>query len=224
LLHRVLFAAVHKRKSHAVSRSSALVAAALILAGCTTEHVTEPTQTATEQLMVSAAVDHAVDSLKLALPRGAKVFVDTSYVDMPSDDKDVVLPKYMIGTVRDLILRSGAALVDDKKAADVIAELRLGAQSADRRSFLIGIPSITLPILLTGAVTTPEVALYKRDLQRGVSKLALTLYSAKTGMLTQSTGPTYGDSRYIRYTALLLFSWTDQNIEPEPVTQPAPAQ
>jgi hypothetical protein len=202
----------------------AWAAAALMLAGCSTEHVTEPTQTATEQLTVSTAVDHAVGNLNLALPRGAKVFVDTSYVDLPGDDKDVVLPKYMIGTVRDLILRSGAALVDDKKAADLIAELRLGAQSADHRSFLIGIPSITLPVLLTGAVTTPEVALYKRDLQRGISKLALTIYSAKTGALTQSTGPTYGDSHYIRYTALLLFSWSDQNIMPEIIANPGTSQ
>jgi hypothetical protein len=41
---------------------------------------------------------------------------------MPGDDKDVVLPKFMVGTARGLILRSGAALVDDKKAADIIVE------------------------------------------------------------------------------------------------------
>jgi hypothetical protein len=108
-------------------RSIGFILAALCLVGCTTEHVTEPLQTATEQLAVSGAVDHAVGNLKLALARGAKVFVDTGYVDTP-DDKDVVLPKYMVGAVRDLILRSGGYLVDDKKSADVVAELRTGAQ------------------------------------------------------------------------------------------------
>lgn len=88
---------------------------------------------------------------------------------MPGDDKDVVLPKFMVGTVRGLILRSGAALVDDKKAADIILQSCLGAQSADHRSFLIGIPSFTIPAPLAGPLTTRKlVALFKHDLQRGL--------------------------------------------------------
>lgn len=91
---------------------------------------------------------------------------------MPGDDKDVVLPKFMVGTARGLILRSGAALVDDKKAADIIVESRLGAQSADHRSFLIGIPSFTIPAPLVGPLTTRKLAaLFKHDLQRGLEIL-----------------------------------------------------
>ena len=51
---------------------------------------------------------------------------------------------------------------------------------------------------------------------------AAEVVSAKTGTLTQSIGPTYGDGHYVRYTALLLFNWTDQNIEPEPAAGSAP--
>jgi hypothetical protein len=111
-------------------RSLAYIAAAPTLAGCTTEQMTEPTQTKTDQLAISAVVDQAVDSLNLALPHGAKVSADTSFVDM-----------------------SGA----DKKAADVIVESRLGAQSADHHSFLIGIPSLTIPAPLAGPLTTPKL-------------------------------------------------------------------
>jgi hypothetical protein len=85
---------------------------------------------------------------------------------------------------------------------------------------LIGIPAMALPIPLAGPVTTPELALYKRDLQRGISKLALTMYNPKTGALTGSAGPAYGDSHYIRYSALLVFSWNDQDIMPEPIQNP----
>src|SRR5580692_9374779 len=143
----------------------------LLLAGCTTVRLTEPSQTATEQLLVSTAVDHAIGNLKPVIAPGSKVFVDSTYFDT---DSSIVLPKYTIGAVRDLVLRAGGDLVDDRKQADLIVEMRNGAQSIDHKSFLIGIPSIPVPIPLTGTVQTPELALFKRDNQQGISKVALT--------------------------------------------------
>jgi hypothetical protein len=193
------------------------LAAALLLGGCSTVRLTEPPQTATEQLLVSTAVDHAVANLKPVIAPGSKVFVDASYFD---SDNTIVLPRYTIGAVRDLVLRSGGDLVDDRKQADLVVEMRNGAQAIDHKSLLIGIPSIPIPIPLTGTVQTPELALFKRDNQHGVSKIALTIYSAKSGALAHSTGPVFGDSHDTHWTVLLLIGWDTQNIMPDDIPDP----
>jgi hypothetical protein len=102
--------------------------------------------------------------------------------------------------------------------------MRNGAQSIDHKSFLIGIPSIPVPIPLTGTVQTPELALFKRDNQQGISKVALTIYSAKSGALAHSTGPIFGDSRDTHWIVLLLISWDTQNIMPEDIPDPTAAK
>lgn len=185
------------------------------MTGCITNRVTEPYQTANEQLLVSTAVDHAIDNLKPPIPRGSKVYVDAQFFDGTPGTNDVVLPHYTVGAVRDLVLRAGGDLVDDRKAADTIVELRNGGQSIDHKTFLIGVPAIPIPIPLAGTVETPEIDLFKRDNQRGISKIALTVYSQKSGALAGSTGPIYGDSHDTHWTVLLLFGWDTQNIRPE---------
>jgi hypothetical protein len=192
---------------------------AAVLSGCTTEQVTEASKApAEQQLAVTKAVDHAVDNLKLEIAPTTKVFVDSSYVD--TEDKGLVLPKYTIGAVRDLLLRAGANLVPERKEADVVAELRTGAQAVDRKGFLVGVPAFTIPVPLAGPVSTPELAVFKRDSQRGLSKVALTLYNAKSGALVNSTGVSYGDSRNNRYSALLVFTWSEQDVMPEKIPEP----
>jgi hypothetical protein len=197
-----------------------LILLVAVLGGCTSNQVPDASRApAEQQLAVTKAVDHAVDNLKLEIAPHTKVFVDSSYVD--TEDKGIVLPKYTIGAVRDLLLRTGANLVSERKEADLVAELRTGAQAVNRKDMLVGVPSFSIPVPMAGPMSTPEVALFKRDTQKGISKIALTLLNAKTGALVDSTGASYGDSRLIRYQALLVFNWTKQDVEPEQIPQPS---
>ena len=190
------------------------------LGGCTSDQVPDASRApAEQQLAVTKAVDHAVDNLKPKIPPHTKVFVDSSFVD--TEDKGIVLPRYTIGAVRDLLLRAGANLVPERKDAELVAELRTGAQAVNRKDMLVGVPSFSLPVPMAGPLSTPEIALFKRDTQKGISKIALTLLNAKTGALVDSTGASYGDSRLIKYQALLVFNWTDENVEPEHIPQPS---
>ena len=174
-----------------------------VLAGCATERQVDPPRTATEELLVTKAVDRSVERLQATFAPGTKVFIDTTYFDTDG----VVLPKYTQGAVRDQILRLGANLVDDRKAADTVVEMRTGAQSIDYNNFLIGIPSIPLPIPLAGTLQTPEIAFFKITRQTGVSKLALTAWSEKTGALVASTGPQLGASQKKNYVVFFI-SWS----------------
>src|SRR5258708_28691143 len=61
-------------------------------------------------------------------------------------------PKYLIGAVRDRMLRAGLKLVDNREAAEIVVELRSGGQSIDHKTLLIGIPSFPVPVPLAGTV------------------------------------------------------------------------
>jgi hypothetical protein len=194
-------------------RGLAALGVACGLAGCSTDRLTEPTETATEQLLVSTAVDAAVARLTPTITPGTKVFVDAQYVDTAPADA-ALYTKYAVASVRDRLLHLGARLVDDRKAADMVAELRSGGQSIEHHGFLVGLPSVPVPVPLTGTVTTPKLALFESDRQTGIAKLALTAYD-KDGRLAASTGPTYGESRTEDWTVLFFVSWNDQDILPD---------
>ncbi|HVJ34856.1 MAG TPA: DUF6655 family protein [Terriglobia bacterium] len=177
---------------------------ALSLAGCVTNRSTDPPRTATEQLLISAAADQAAKNLKLAVPNGSRVFVDSSNFEGYDS-------KYAIGAIRDSLLQQGLRLSNDKGNADTIVEIRCGALSVDDHTLLIGVPSVNLPIPLATATTLPEIALYKREMQQGVAKFAATNYDAKQGTFVSSSS-SIGASHEQKSTVLLLISWSDDNL------------
>jgi len=188
-------------------------AALLAVAGCSTLNESEPARTATEQLLFSTAADRVCDKLALQIPENTKVFVDASYVEGTDS-------KYLVAALRDRVLRAGGLLVAERKDADLVFEPRVGAFSVDRKGTLVGLPSIPVPIPLAGDLTIPELALFKRDRQQGVVKLALTTYDAKTGALRQSLAPVYGFSEKTDWAALLVVSWQTNDLMPDPDNDP----
>jgi hypothetical protein len=180
---------------------------------CTQMRESEPGRTATEQLLFSAAAERACDALAVRIPEGSKVFVDPGYIEGTDS-------KYLLATLRDRILSRGGNLVVARDAADLVIEPRLGADSIDRKATLFGVPSFPVPIPLAGNLNFPELALFKRDRQQGVIKLALTSYDAKTGALRQSLEPVYGYSQRTEWVVLLFFGWQDNDLVPNPENDP----
>ncbi|MGH7117908.1 MAG: DUF6655 family protein [Acetobacteraceae bacterium] len=196
---------------------------ALLVTGCTIVRQTEPKRTATEEMLISAAGDGAASQIHLATLHGKKVFVDASHYKGLD-------PDYTMAAVHEALLKNGALLVGDRKSADAVVVMRNGAQSIDKREFLIGIPSFSLPIPLTGApyqtqpttqtgatgggFQVPEIALYAKAQNIGVSKLAVAAYNAKSGALVSSSGPVYGFSHGNRYTVLIFVKWRHRDFRP----------
>lgn len=181
----------------------------MVVAGCSTTRESNPKRTATEQLLISTAADHAADQLELGLPKGTKVFLDTQYFEGADQ-------KYAISTIRDRLLKQGARLVADKASAEAVVEIRAGALSVDEDTTLIGIPSFNVPIPLAGTpLKFPEIALYKKYRRLGVAKFAMTGYDAKQGGFESSSGPEYGYSHRTKWTVLLFISWTKDDLIPE---------
>jgi hypothetical protein len=142
------------------------------------------------------------------MPVGGKVFVDAT-------NFDGVDAKYAIAAIRANLLKHGSELVDDKGKADNIVEIRAGALSMDQNALLIGIPQVTLPIPLAGQVSTPEIALFKRDRRQGIAKFAAVGYSAADGHMVAFSEPEYGQSYETHWLVLLLIGWTSSDVGPE---------
>jgi hypothetical protein len=181
---------------------------ALTLAACSTRRETTPPRTATEQLLISAAADRAADRLNIDLPEHSKVFVDSSNIEGLDS-------KYAIATMRAGLLRRGGALVADRAAADVIVEIRSGALSMDESKFLLGVPEFQIPVPASGAITFPEIALFKKAERKGVAKFAGVGYDAKDGHLLGASDPQFGFSHETRYVLLLFFSWERKDFIPQ---------
>jgi hypothetical protein len=186
--------------------------ALVVVAGCSSQRESQPARTASEELLISSAVDHALDRLHVNIPKGTRVWVN-------ADNFDGYDQKYAVGAIRDRLLRQGALLVTDKAQADTIVEIRSGALSTDQNGMLIGIPSMALPVPFVGATSTPELSLLKRTNDKGVAKIGVTAYDAKTGALApySPAQPTYGFSKRTRWVVLSLIDWDNSNTLPDNV-------
>jgi hypothetical protein len=153
-----------------------LIATLLVFCmGCTTAQTSNTARTATEQLLISNAIDQSLDKVDFRPFAGQSVYLEEKYVD--SVDK-----QYVIASVRHRILRAGGKLVDKADAADVVLEPRSGGIGTTASSSFLGIPEITLP----GMLTLPEVRFFTRSRQAGYAKIGLAAYDPKSH---QSLGP-----------------------------------
>ncbi len=180
----------------------------LLCAGCTVTKMTEPARSASEQLLLSAAADRAIAKANFTGFTNQKVFIDSSNFD--SYDS-----KYVIGAIRDAINSAGAFLVKTAPEADLIVEARSGGLSIDSSSSLLGLPATGLPIPLAGAVSTPEIALYKSDKDFSTAKLALLAYTNKTGAHFYSSGPLVGKAYDKNFKLIGMISWVRTDVPEE---------
>ncbi|CAH9017821.1 DUF6655 family protein [Candidatus Nitrosacidococcus sp. I8] len=181
--------------------------------GCiTTVQGSLPKRTATEELLISTAVDHSVVELNFDIPSGAKVWFDTSMLPgIRNQDQDIL---YAISAIKAQLLKQGGQLITDQKEADLIMEARIGALSIDKIERLIGIPSFSVPVPLAGTFKTPEIAFYKKSDMRGIAKLAFFIYGAKNGKLQNFSVPVHGDSYYI-HVHTPVSNWFRDDFVPE---------
>ena len=162
---------------------SLLLPLAGIAAGCTTAQTSNTARTATEQLLISDAVDHALDKVDFDPFVGRRVFLDEKYVDC-------VDKSYIIASLRHRLLNSGAALVPSADSAEIVMELRAGGVGTTSSESFVGIPEITVP----GMLTLPEIRMMSRSRQEGTAKLGIVAYDAHTGQILGPGGVSVAQS------------------------------
>ena len=179
-------------------------------AGCVNkQRMTEPIRSVGEQLLFSTAIDRALSELDLeAIGRlkGFKVYLSTVYLQTLDQE-------YLVGSLRDLLLSSGVLVVDDIAQAQIIVEVRSGANSLDSASVTAGIAEDqALPNPVTGApVALPELAFFKKQNNVSLTKVALVAYHADSREHIFSSGTLLGGAydRHYQFLGLIRLRFTD---------------
>jgi hypothetical protein len=163
----------------------------LLLAGCGTTKMTDSARSATEMLLTSQAIDYTIAKIDFSPLSGQPVFLDDAPIG-----KDMVDKGYLVSLVRQQLLAHGALLQEERGRALYVVELRAGALGTDRHSVMIGTPAVSLPALVPGVPTSiPEIALMKKNDQRGVAKVGVFAYNRLTGRAVWQSGSVESSSR-----------------------------
>jgi hypothetical protein len=153
--------------------------------GCGTTRWTDTPRTATEQLLLSDAIDRAIDSFDFSALDGKRVYFDSRYL------QSIVDERYVIATMRQHLFASGVTLCERVEESDYVVEARSGAIGTDRNETFFGMPSVSLPAALSvvpGGAALPEMTVAKNTKQRAVAKLAVVAYHRETGRPVWQSG------------------------------------
>ena len=180
-----------------------------MLVGCGTTRMSDSKRTATEQLLVSQAIDRAVMRVDVRPLAGRKVFLETAFMD------DVEDGKYLESALRHQLMASGCLLAKDRDSSEVVVEARAGAVGTDRSSVLLGIPATSVT-LKGNETSTPELVLAKRSEQRGVAKLSVYAYERESGQPVWQSGEEHVASHARDRWLFGAGPWQDGEIHDEP--------
>ena len=141
---------------------------------------------ATEQLVLSDAVDNSVASIDFRPLTGRKVYLDTSYL-RTIKGVAFVNADYVISALRQQIVAAGCLIQDAAADADVIVEARVGVLGSDDHLLTIGVPETNSIVAATSIIpgaprvpTIPEIAVARRETRQAAAKVIAFAYDRET--------------------------------------------
>ncbi len=160
----------------------ALYLSMLALCGCGTTK----SYTATEQLLVSDAVDATVAKLDFSPLAGRKVYLDATYLKTQKSAQ-LIDSDYVISSLRQQMVGSAVQLVESREESDLVAEARMGALGLDGHNVIYGIPASSALANASSALTNtpalpilPEIAFARHEAKSGAAKIAVFAYDRVT--------------------------------------------
>jgi hypothetical protein len=178
--------------------------------GCTTIKQSDTARTGIEQLLISSADDRALDKIDLRPIAGAKVFVDTQYLDCT--DKN-----YLLVALHQRLLADRCTLVTKVEDSDVVVEIGSGGVGTDRDDLFVGIPEIPLPP--PSPISMPKIALYEHTKSMGTAKIALVAYDTKSRQPVINTGYALARADHRNWQVLGLGGQQSGSVQKELVAQ-----
>ena len=179
-------------------RAAALVAAAALACGCSLNK----SRLATEQLVVSDAVDRAVAEIDFSPLSGYKVHFDTKYLAPVKLTPTTGNMEYVVSSLRQQMAAYDCRLVDKPEEADYIVEARVGVLANDGHEVTYGMPGTaaasTASALFASPIpmpSLPELSLGRRNYNQGTAKIGVFAYDRQTREPVWQSGVAKGSTR-----------------------------
>lgn len=151
-------------------------------------------RSATEQLLMSDAVDRAVASIDFRPLAGRSVYLDTQYIKSVKGG-GFLNPDYVISSLRQQMLAANCNLQEDRDEADYVAEVRIGALGTDAHNVTYGLPASSGLSSAASLVPNappipaiPEISIAKKEDEMGAAKLAVFAYHRETRTAVWQSG------------------------------------
>ncbi len=162
-----------------------LIGVCLILI-CTSGCGTTTNRSATEQLLMSDAVDLAVAQIDFRPLSNQRVYLDNTYLQTVKGQAFVNAP-YIISSLRQQLTAAGCMLQDNREDAHIIVEPRVGALGTDGHEIAYGLPqtgaltsAASLITSTPGIPAIPELSVARVDAQSGIAKVMVFAYERES--------------------------------------------
>ncbi len=143
-------------------------------------------RTATEQLLMSDAIDQSIAKMDFGPLSGQKIYLDTTYL-RPIPGYGFVNADYVISSLRQHLTAARCLIQEDRQQAEIIVEARLGTLATNGHDMIYGVPSTNNLAQAAASISgggfvppLPELSVARSTANSGHSKLAMFAYDRET--------------------------------------------
>ncbi|MBR2643340.1 MAG: hypothetical protein IKD46_09460 [Lentisphaeria bacterium] len=184
-----------------------IAAVGVFFCGCSDPMVSNTARTAVEQFLLSDVIEQASDQMQFASYKGKKAVLDYNYL-APQVDKPVIQ-----GLVERRLAECGVTVVTDKKEADIIVQLVCPVLATDMSKFLLGTPSLPIPVPDTSVqIVIPEIPLFLKLTRSAHGHFSVNILNAKDSAPIEIQKGIRTRSEFVNWT-LLLIPWKTHSMK-----------
>lgn len=141
---------------------------------------------ASDQLLMSDAVDKAINQIDFTPLQDRKVFLETTYLSSVKG-AGLINIGYLTSSLRQQLTMARCLVQDDRESAEIIVEPRIGALGTDGLEVTYGIPQTAALSSATAAFTNtplmpaiPEISFGKSDSHSGIAKIIVFAFDKES--------------------------------------------
>ena len=184
---------------------ASLLGLSVLQYGCAVQsHITPPTRSVNEQILLDQSLERSLAGTRLPLVSGKSVGVEINGL---TGDKEFIQSALVAW-----LARQGYRVPGDKQE-DYLLRVMVHSFGTNVKDSFFGVPPISgglFPIAL------PQLALYKHQEQRALTRLSADLYERKEGRLLTSMSPFEGQTYLRDSTYLFGIKKASSNLSPLP--------
>lgn len=175
--------------------------------GCSDPMSSNTARTSVEQFLLSDVIEQATDQMKFSAYKGKKAVMDYNYL-APQVDKPVVQ-----GMVERRLAECGVIVVADKKDADIVVQLICPVLATDMSKFLVGTPSLPVPVPDTSVqIVIPEIPLFLKLTRSAHGHFSVNILNAKDASPIEVQKGIRTKAYFINW-AVMLIPWESYNMK-----------